>query len=87
LRLASLMVTAFVAFVSVGVLGASLLSFDKLKMLMLLNCQQSDVFIPLLGVQMSVGMAHNLTMVAAICSLLLLPVSCVALGYLVGRSR
>jgi hypothetical protein len=87
LRLSSLMVTAFVAFVSVGVLGASLLSFDKLKMLMLLNCQQSDVFIPLLGVQMSVGMAHNLTMVAAICSLLLLPVSCVALGYLAGRSR
>jgi hypothetical protein len=87
LRLASLIVTAFVAFVSVGVLGASLLSFDKLKMLMLLNCQQSDVFIPLLGVQMSAGMAHNLTMLAAICALLLLPVSCVALGYLVGRDR
>jgi hypothetical protein len=87
LRLASLIVTAFVAFVSVGVLGASLLSFDKLKMLMLLNCQQTDVFIPLLGVQMSAGMAHNLTMLAAICALLLLPVSCVALGYLVGRDR
>jgi hypothetical protein len=87
LRLASLIVTAFGAFVSMGVLGASLLSFDKLKMVMLLNCPLRDVFIPLLGVQMDVGMAHNLTMVAAICSLLLLPVSCLALGYLVGRSR
>ncbi|MGA2239579.1 MAG: hypothetical protein ABSG74_10250, partial [Candidatus Bathyarchaeia archaeon] len=61
MRLVSLVVTAFCAFVSMGVLGASLLSFDKLKMLMLLNCQQSDILTPLLGVQMSVHMAHNLT--------------------------
>ena len=81
------MVTAFGAFVSMGVLGASLLSFDKLKLVMLLNCPLRDVYIPLLRVEMNVGMAHNLTMVAAICSLLVLPVSCLALGYLVGRSR
>jgi len=87
LRLVSLVATALGAFVSAGVLGASLLSFDKLKMLMLLDCQESDVFIPLLGVQMSVGMAHNLTITAAICSSILLPVSCLVLGYLVGRIR
>jgi hypothetical protein len=87
LRLVSLIVTTFGAFVSMGVLGASLLSFDKLKMVMLLNCPLRDVYIPLFGVVMDVGMAHNLTMVAAISSLLLLPVSCLALGYLVGRSR
>lgn len=87
MRLVSLIVTAFGAFVSMGVLGASLLSFDKLKMVMLLNCPLREVYIPLFGVVMDVGMAHNLTMVAAICSLLLLPVSCLALGYLVGRSR
>jgi hypothetical protein len=68
-----------------GVLGASLLSFDKLKMLLLLNCPLRDVYIPLLGVAMDVGMAYNLTTLAAICSLLLLPISCIALGYLIGR--
>jgi hypothetical protein len=87
LRLATLLATGLGTFVSAGVLGASLLSFDKLKMLMLLDCQESEVIIPLLGIQMRVAMAHNLTMLAAICSSLLLSVSSLALGYLVGRSR
>ena len=87
MRLASLLATGLGVFVSAGVLGASLLSFDKLKMLMLLECQASEVFIPLLGVVMGLGMAHNLTMLAAISSSLLLGVSCLVLGYLVGRSR
>ena len=87
LRLVSLLGTTLGVFVSAGVLGASLLSFDKLKMLMLLDCQESEVIIPLLGAQMRLAMAHNLTMLAAICSSLLLPISCLVLGYLVGRSR
>lgn len=87
LRLASLLATSFGAFVSAGVLGASLLSFDKIKMLMLLDCPQGEVFIPLIGVGMSLGMAHNITMLAAICSSLLLSISCLVLGYLVGRTR
>lgn len=79
--------TALGVFVSAGVLGASLLSFDKLKMLMLLDCQESEVIIPLLDVQMRLAMAHNLTTLAAVCSSLLLSISCLVLGYLVGRSR
>jgi hypothetical protein len=87
LRLVSLLGTALGVFVSAGVLGGSLLSFDKLKMLMLLDCQESEVIIPLLGAQMGLAMAHNLTMLTAICSSLLLSISCLVLGYLVGRSR
>jgi hypothetical protein len=87
LRLISLLATAAGVFVSAGVLGGSLLSFDKLKMLMLLDCQESEVIIPLLGVQMRLAVAHNLSMLAAICSSLLLSISCLVLGYLVGRSR
>jgi len=79
--------TGFGALVSAGVLGASLLSFDKIKMLMLLDRSDFDVIIPLLGVQMSLTMAHNLTMLAAICSSLLLSFSCLVLGYLIGRIR
>ena len=87
MRLVSLLGTALGVFVSAGVLGGSLLSFDKLKMLMLLDCQESEVIIPLLGAQMSLGMAHNLAMLTAIFSSLLLSISCLVLGYLVGRSR
>jgi len=87
LRLATLLATASGAILSAGVLGASLLSFDKLKMVLLTDCQESEVIIPLLGAQMGVATAHNLTMLAAIASSLLLSVSCLALGYLVGRSR
>jgi len=87
LRLASLLAASFGVVVSAGVLGASLLSFDKLKMLMLLDCFDGGVYIPLIGVGMSVGMAHNITMLAAICASLLLPFSCLVLGCLVGRSR
>lgn len=86
MRAASLLVAAFGVFLSAGVLGGSLLSFDKIKMVMLLECPVSEVYIPLLGVGMGLGMAHNLTMLAAICSSLLLSVSCLVLGYLVGHS-
>jgi len=64
-----------------------LLSFDKLKMLMLLDCQESEVVIPLLGVQMRLAVAHNVAMLAAICASILLSISCLVLGYLVGRSQ
>jgi hypothetical protein len=47
-----------------GVLGASLLSFDKLKMLLLLNCPLRDVYIPLLGVQSDDVGCHMLVTVA-----------------------
>jgi hypothetical protein len=87
LRLATLLATALGVFVSAGVLGASLLSFDKLKMVLLIDCQESEVIIPLLGAQMGVATAHNLTMLAAICSSILLSVSCLVLGYLVARNR
>jgi hypothetical protein len=56
-------------------------------MVLLMDCQESEVIIPLLGAQMGVAMAHNLTMLAAICSSLLLSVSCLVLGYVVARSR
>jgi hypothetical protein len=87
LRLATLLASASGVIFSAGVLGASLLSFDKLKMVLLIDCQETEVIIPLLGAQMGVGTAHNLTMLAAICSSLLLSVSCLVLGYLVARSR
>jgi len=87
LRLAAFLTTTIGAFVSAGVLGGALLSFDKLKMLMLLDCQESEIIIPLPGVQMRLAVAHNLAMLAAICASILLSISCLVLGYLVGRSQ